>query len=75
MHKKHIMPRQLTPEELKIIRQTEEEGARLAGHDSPSDHMARRRHILRMVAGAAIFIAVFAAFAYIAHLIVSSTAQ
>lgn len=68
------MPRQLTPEEMKIIRKTEEEGARIAAQEekSPRDAVSRLTYIIK---GAAIFIIVFAAFACIAYAIVSGTAK
>lgn len=63
------MPRQLTPEEMKIIRQTEEDGAAFAEKEGGRN---RWMHIAK---GAAIFIIVFAAFACIAYAVVSGTAR
>lgn len=65
------MPRQLTPEELKIIRQTEEEGERLA-HDQQTDGSAPSawRRSMSLIVFALIFILIAA----LAYLIVSSTA-
>lgn len=68
------MPRQLTPEEIKIIRQAEEEGAQLyrEGKNSPTSQTRKWAHIIK---GALIFIVVFALFACIAYAVVSNTAH
>ena len=64
------MPRQLTPEEQQIIRQTEKEGAELAEqeHDGKGANSVMRR-----IAGILVFAAVFLLFACIAYFVVSST--
>ena len=65
------MPRQLTPEELKIIRQTEEEGAELARRKPAESKSASAWHrATSLIALALIFILI----AGLTYLIVSATA-
>ena len=66
------MPRQLTPEEQKIIRQTEAEG--MANSSSSTDNRpgAKTRDL---ITGILIFAAVFVLFAMIAYFVVSSTTR
>ena len=64
------MPRQLTPEEQRIIRQTEDEGRRL--HDAAQT--GRKRKISgQLITGILIYAGVFILFALIAYFVVSRT--
>ena len=64
------MPRQLTPEELKIIRQTEEEGERLASQQEGASTPSAWRRASTLIVFALVFILIVG----LAYLIVSSTA-
>jgi len=64
------MSRQLTPEEIGIIRRTEREGAELAAQETGRD---RRHGSLRRIVGILVFAAVFIVFACIAYIVVSAT--
>ena len=66
------MPRQLTPEELEIIRQTEREGAELAEREQGR---TGAQGTLRRIEGILLFAAVFAAFVCIACFVLSATAK
>lgn len=66
------MPRQLTPEELEIIRQTEREGAELAEREQGRNGA---QGTLRRIEGIPLFAAVFAAFVCIACFVLSATAK
>ena len=64
------MPRQLTPEEMKIIRQTEQEGAELAQKEKAPD--SRKSTLKRLLKNLLILAAVFIFFVMIAYLIVKN---
>lgn len=64
------MSRQLTPEEIGIIRRTEREGAELAAQETGRD---RRHGSLRRIVGILVFAAVFIVFACIAYIVVNAT--
>lgn len=64
------MPRQLTPEEMKIIRQTEQDGAELAERQkTPDSKKSVFRHMLKNLL---ILAVVFILFVLLAYLIVSN---
>lgn len=64
------MPRQLTPEELKIIRQSEKEGERLARQQEGASTPSAWRRASALIVFALVFILIVG----LAYLIVSSTA-
>jgi len=63
------MPRQLTPEEMAVIRSTEEEGRR-ACENVRKTPASRRRAV---VAAFAVIVVVFVLFAFVAYLVVGAT--
>ena len=67
------MPRQLTSEELRIIRQTEAEG--MAASSSDNNDNRRNPRIRNIITGILIFAGVFVVFALVAYLVVSNTAR
>ena len=67
------MPRQLTSEELRIIRQTEAEG--MAASNSDNNDNRRNPRIRNIITGILIFAGVFVVFALVAYLVVSNTAR
>lgn len=62
------MPRQLTPEEIKIIRQTEQEGAELAENEKTPDN--RKSTLRRMLKNLLILAVIFILFVWTAYIIV-----
>lgn len=66
------MPRQLTPEEQRIIRQTEAEGM-ACNSDNHNNRCSTR--VRNIITGIVIFGAVFVIFALIAYIVVSNTVQ
>lgn len=67
------MPRQLTPEEMRVIRETEDAGARLAEEESRKHFQKCKTGNLRRLGGSLIFVLVFVLFVLLAYLVVSST--
>ena len=68
------MTRQLTPEEQRIIRQTEDEGRQI--HDvAKTDHSSKRSGIKNLLTGILIYAGIFVLFAMAAYFIVSHTAM
>lgn len=67
------MSRQLTQEEVRIIRETEEEGARLAEEEAKKHPEMRKTGNLKRLGGSLIFVVVFVLFVVLAYLVVSST--
>lgn len=65
------MPRQLTPEENRIIRRTEKEGAELAEKEQTAGN---KRGVARhQIMGLVVFALIFILLVYIGHLIVGNT--
>lgn len=68
------MPRQFTPEEIKIIRRTEKEGAELAQKEH-EDGKEMKKATVRRITGLIVLAVIFILFACIAYFVVSATAK